>query len=60
MSLPEAVYYAVISGLRLTANPRCAIAHRGVTVVERLCRADPIAVKAVGHAVAEMHQRDGA
>src|SRR5207248_1398991 len=26
----------------------------------RLCRPHPIAVKTVGHAVAELHQRDGA
>ena len=29
-------------------------------MVERLRRADPVAVKTIGHAMAEMHQRDRA
>jgi hypothetical protein len=40
--------------------PGSRFAPPGMTGSFRLRRADPIAVKAVGHAMAEMHQRHGA
>src|SRR5205814_9101387 len=48
-----------ISSLRLLDSGFATSSRPGMTASLALRRADPIAVKAIRHAMAEMHQRDG-
>jgi len=58
-SIEPGIMMEMDSGLSPPGCLRCAIAHRRMTELNALRRADPIAVKAVGHAVAEVYQRHG-